>query len=115
MPVGVGLRAFAGLVEASDVLGVERPAKRAEVLAQLRFGARADDERRHARPRQQPVERDLRYRLAGFLRDFVEHIDDTKKTLIIDPFLFILWAIPFSFRILPISKSNCSVVLFILL
>ncbi len=55
-----------------------------DVLPQLFLVSRADDQRRHGRPLQQPVQRDLWDRLPGLARDLVEHVDDGVEIFICD-------------------------------
>src|SRR5262249_36040770 len=65
VPVGIGGGDGAGGVEAGDLLGRQVPPDRPEVLPQLLLVAGADDDRRDAGLLEQPVECDLRDRLAG--------------------------------------------------
>ena len=64
--------------------GGQVPADGAEVLPQLLLVARADDDGRDRGPLQQPVERDLRHRLAGLRGDLVERVDDPVEVLVGD-------------------------------
>ena len=78
MPVRIRL----GVALAASSFSICRrqlPADGAQVLAQLLFVARADDHARDRRPLEQPVERDLRHRLAGLLGDRVEGVDDRDR------------------------------------
>src|SRR3984885_5622383 len=69
-------------VELRDLPGRQLPADGADVLAQLLFVARANDETGHGRTAQQPVERDLRRRLAGLLGDAIERVDDIEQAIL---------------------------------
>src|ERR1700736_5813541 len=60
VPIGIGERLAARLVERRDLFVGQGPAGRAEVLPQLLFVAGADDDGRDGRAPEQPVERDLR-------------------------------------------------------
>lgn len=76
MPVRIRRARGAGFIEHFDLLRRQIPADRAEVLPQLFLVSRADQHRCNRRPLQQPVQRDLRHRLAGFLGDSIERIDN---------------------------------------
>src|ERR1041385_4073924 len=82
MPVRIRHLNGAGVVEPSDLFRGERPAERAEVLAKLFFVARADDDRGDRRFAREPVQRNLRNRLAGLLRDGVERVDDAVQEIV---------------------------------
>ncbi len=82
VPIGIGQRHLARGVELCDLVLGQGPADRAEIFAQLRLVARADDQRRDRGALQQPVERDLRDALAGLLRDLVDGIDDAIDVLV---------------------------------
>jgi hypothetical protein len=84
MPIRVCERHHARVVEPADLIARERPADGAEIVRELRFVARTDDDVRDRGPREQPVERDLRDRLAGFGRDVIERIDDAIEILLGD-------------------------------
>src|SRR5207244_12793440 len=60
------------------------PAQGAEVVLQLLLVARADQHACDGGALQQPIERDLRQRLAGFLGDLVHRIDHAVEPLLID-------------------------------
>ena len=60
------------------------PEGTAEIVAQLRLVARADDDRRHGRPPQQPVDGDLRHGLARLPRHRLQRIDDAVEMLVLD-------------------------------
>ncbi len=64
MPVRVGGRDLAGLVERRDLLGSEIPANCAEIVFELLLVASANDDACHRGTLQQPVQGDLRDRLA---------------------------------------------------
>ena len=64
--VGIWSRYGACFIQLRHLFGRQVPANRPEVLAELFLVARADDDRRDGRPLQEPIERDLRDRLAGF-------------------------------------------------
>jgi len=59
VPVGIGRRRYARLVQPAHLVGGQGPADRAEVFTQLRLNSRADDHAGDRRTLQQPVERDL--------------------------------------------------------
>ena len=84
MPVRIRPRRRACSVERGDLLGRQRPPDRAEILSQLFFVARADDHRRHRRPLQHPVQRDLRNGLARLPGDLVQRIDDAVEKFVRD-------------------------------
>src|SRR5216117_2797962 len=70
------------LVETRDLVGVEGPAGRAEIVVELIEVARPDDRCGHAGTAEQPVKRDLGVALAGRLDDRVERIDDGPGPLV---------------------------------
>src|SRR6185503_9799124 len=82
MPVWIGLGRLARGIERGDLLAGQRPSDGAEVLAQLRLVARADDDRGDRRALQQPVQRNLRHGLPGLLRDVIEGIDDSIQQVV---------------------------------
>src|SRR6202000_304944 len=71
-------------VELRDLFRGQRPADRAEVLPQLLFIARADDDRRDRWPVQQPVQRNLRNRLARLLSHSIQSIYYLVQILILN-------------------------------
>ncbi len=62
--------------------GVEVPANGTEILPELILVSRADDERGDRRPLKQPVQGDLRNRLAGLGGQRIEHIDDGEEIVV---------------------------------
>src|SRR5579863_7390709 len=82
VPIRISGRHRARRIELRDLLGRQVPADRAEILAQLLFIARADQHRRDRGPLQQPVERDLRHRLAGLLRHFFDRIENAEQVVV---------------------------------
>ena len=76
MPVWIDRATLADRVELRDVRRVELPAEDAEVLAQLRFIARADDDARDRRSMHRPVQRDLRHGPTRLQRHLLECIDE---------------------------------------
>jgi hypothetical protein len=84
VPVRVnGLRG-AGSVEFGDLFHREAPSDRAKILAELLFVARTHDDVYHGRALQEPVQGNLRNGLAGFLRDFLDGIDDFVEMFVFD-------------------------------
>src|SRR5580693_7780366 len=75
MPVGVDGGDFAGLVELRDLLSCEVPARSGQVLTELLFVARANNDRRHGWALQKPVQCDLGEGLARLLRNCIERVD----------------------------------------
>src|SRR5688572_1742547 len=65
VPVRVWQRHLAGGVEPRHLIARQVPADGAQVLPQLFFVARADDERGNRGPLEQPVRRALRHGLGG--------------------------------------------------
>ena len=84
MPVRIRRRTLASVVEFFDLFGGELPTGRAEILSQLFFIPRADDDRRDRRTTQDPIERDLRDSLARFFCDRIECIDDVGEIFVIN-------------------------------
>src|SRR5690606_20664131 len=84
VPVRIGRRALAGRIQLGDLFRCERPAERAEVLAQLFLVACADHDVGNRRTREQPVQRDLRDGLAGLLGDLIQRIDDREQVFVLD-------------------------------
>src|ERR1700737_5397593 len=82
-PVGIGRRYRARLLQQSHVLGRERPADGAQVLAQLRFVALAEDDRGDGRALEQPVDGDLRHRPSRFFRHLVESVDHAEEAFVV--------------------------------
>src|ERR1700733_7808850 len=83
MQVPVGQLGVARRVELRHLFGGQFPADGADVLEQLLFVARADDDVGDGRATQQPVESDLRNRLAGLLGDAIERVDDIEQALLV--------------------------------
>ncbi len=84
MPVGIGRRPAAGIIEQGDVLGIERPAHRAEILSKLLLVACADNDVGDGRAGEQPCERDLADGLPCVGRDLVERVDDMEQVILVD-------------------------------
>ena len=82
MPVRVGGGQFAGGIELRHLFAGEIPADGAEVLPELLFVARADNDTSHGGTLQEPVQRDLRHGLARFRRHFVDCIDHFEKIFV---------------------------------
>src|ERR1700677_4882074 len=82
VPDRIGRLDVARRVELRPLLGGQFPADGADVFEQLRFVTRADDDVGDGRTAQQPVERDLRNRLAGFLGDAIERVDDIEQAFL---------------------------------
>src|SRR3984885_6391952 len=83
MPDRIGRLDVARRVELRHLFGGQFPADGADVLEQLLFVARADDDVGDGRATQQPVESDLRNRLAGLLGDAIERVDDIEQALLV--------------------------------
>src|SRR5437868_6369290 len=62
VPVRIDGRSRAGLVETGNLLRGKIPSVGAQIVAQLFFVARSDDDRRNRGPLEEPVQRDLRDR-----------------------------------------------------
>ncbi len=82
MPIRINRRCFAGSIEFGDLFRREFPTDGTKVGAKLIFIARTDDQRGNRRALQQPVERDLRNGLAGFLGDLVNRIHHRVEILV---------------------------------
>src|ERR1035441_6315138 len=82
MPVGIHRRRFAGLIELRYLFYGQIPADRAEILPELIFVARTDDDTGNGGALQQPIQRDLRHRFAGFRRQRIECINHFEKMLL---------------------------------
>ena len=77
MPIGIGQRAvWLTASNRADLIGREMPAHGSQVLPQLLLVACADDHGRHGRPREHPIDRDLRHGLARLGGNLVECVDD---------------------------------------
>ena len=76
MPVRIDRLLLAGAVERRDMRRRERPAFRAQVLAQLLFVPGADDDGGNGGPLQEPVQCDLGNALFSFFSRLIEGIDD---------------------------------------
>src|SRR5260221_2257920 len=63
-------------IKLANLIRSQIPADRTEIFAQLNFVARTDQDGRDGRSLQEPIQCDLRYRLASLLRGFVERVDD---------------------------------------
>src|SRR6204780_213449 len=83
VPDRIGRLDVARRVELRHLLGGQFPADGADVLEQLRFVTRADDDVGDGRTAQQPIERDLRDRLASLLGEGGERVDDIEQALLI--------------------------------
>src|ERR1035438_3712560 len=76
VPVRINGRCPAHRVQPGNLLRGEVPPGCAQILSQLCLIASANDHRRDGGPLQQPVERDLRYRLAGLSRHLIQRVHD---------------------------------------
>src|SRR6202042_1554131 len=74
---------LARCVKLRHLFGRQFPADGADVFEQLRFVTRADNNVSDGRAAQEPVERDLRNRLAGLLGDSIERVDDIEQALLV--------------------------------
>src|ERR1700689_1538331 len=83
VPARIGRPDVARRVDLRHLLGGQFPADGADVLEQLRFVTRADDDVGDGRTAQQPIERDLRDRLASLLGEGGERVDDIEQALLI--------------------------------
>src|ERR1700689_1557777 len=83
VPDRIGRLDVARRVELRHLLGGQFPADGADVLEQLRFVTRADDDVGDGRTAQQPIEPDLRNRLAGLLGEGDERVDDGEQALLL--------------------------------
>src|SRR5918998_3150817 len=84
MPVRVDRRRRADVVQSPHLLFAHLPTGRRQVVPKLLFGARADDNRRHPRLAQDPVQRrlgDSGVVLSGYL---VENLDYVVAPLLVD-------------------------------
>ena len=82
VPVWIRRYDGAGGVQSGNLIGCEIPSGGRKILPQLFFCTRTDDDVRDGGTLQQPVQRDLRNRLSGFLGYFIESIDDFEKILV---------------------------------
>ena len=82
VPIRIRKLGRAGGIEFCDLLGCQIPADCAEVGAELLLVPRANDEGRDRRAMQEPIECNLRNRLAGFFGDFVNGVDDFVEVFI---------------------------------
>ena len=82
MPVGINRRHFAGAVQLSDVIRREIPSRRVQILPQLLFIARANDDGCHGRPLQQPVERHLWHALSARFRNLIQRVDNVLQMFV---------------------------------
>src|SRR5947208_2509583 len=82
VPIRIGQRDLAGGIQLADLFGSEIPARGTQILPELLFVASADNDRSDGRALQEPVERYLRNRFAGFVGDFVECIHHAEDVLI---------------------------------
>src|ERR1700677_3885635 len=83
VPDRIGRLDVARRVELRHLLGRQSPADGADVLQQLPFVTRADDDVGNGRAAQQPVERDLRNRLASLLGEGIKRIDNGEQALLV--------------------------------
>ena len=75
VPVGIAGRDVACGVEFGALFRGEVPAEGTEIVAQLLFGASADDDVSDRWALQEPVQGDLRNGLSGFFGDSIESVD----------------------------------------
>jgi len=66
MPIGIGNHGRAGFIQSLDLLGAQRKAGSSQVVTQLVFIASSNDYAGDSGFAQQPVQRNLRNRLASF-------------------------------------------------
>ena len=83
VPDRIGGLDVARRVELRHLLGRQFPADGADVLEQLLFVARADDDVGDRRTTQQPIERDLRNGFARLLGESVKRVDDGEQALLV--------------------------------
>src|ERR1700678_4543073 len=83
VPDRIGRLDVARRIELRHLLGRQLPAHGADVLPQLPFVTRADDDVGDGRAAQQPVERDLRNRLASLLGKGVKRIDNGEQAFFV--------------------------------
>src|ERR1700722_7497856 len=83
VPDGISRLDLARGVELRHLFGRQFPADGADVLEQLLFVTRADDDVGDGRTAQEPVERDLRNCLAGLLGDSIKRLDDIEQALLV--------------------------------
>src|SRR5450631_2053545 len=83
MPDRIGGLDVARRVELRYLLGRQFAADGADVFEQLLFVTRADNDVGDGRAAQEPVERDLRNRLAGLLGEAIERVDDGEQALLV--------------------------------
>src|SRR5580765_5932935 len=76
MPVGIDRLRHAHVVQALHLLCRELELDAAQVFLQLCGIACADHQRRHRRPVQYPIQRDLRNASAELISDLTQHVDD---------------------------------------
>ena len=81
VPVGINPLHFTGLVEFGDLFWSQIPSLCRKVLAQLFLVTCADDNGRHSRALEEPVECDLRNCFSGLFGDFIESVDHVVKML----------------------------------
>ena len=84
VPIRIGLRQRADLVQARDFLRMEMPGRGREVVAELLCVAGAQDDRVDARLVHDPIERDLCRRDTALLANFEKHVHDPIDALEID-------------------------------
>src|SRR5260221_512810 len=82
VPVRISQRRGAGGIEFRNLRRRQVPAERTELLAQLLFVSRTDDDRGDRRALQQPVQRNLRHGLSGFPGHLVQCIADIEDMLV---------------------------------
>src|SRR5580658_1291544 len=82
VPVGINRLQIACFVEGSNLIRGQIPSYGIEVLPQLLFIARADDDRRDRRPLQQPIERNLGDGPTNFGGHLVEGVNDRIKIFV---------------------------------
>src|ERR1700722_7479260 len=83
VPDRIGRLHVARGVKLRHLLRRQLPTHGADVLEQLLFVARADDDVGDGRTAQQPIERDLRNGLASLLGQSVKRIDDGEQALLL--------------------------------
>src|SRR6202042_516951 len=83
VPDRIGRLDVARRVKLRHLLGRQFPADGADVLEQLLFVPRADDNVGDSRAPQEPVERNLWNCLAGLLGDAIERVDNIEQALLV--------------------------------
>ncbi len=79
VPIRIGRDDPAGLIQALNLIGRQRPANGSEIFRQLRFVARADDEARDRGTLKEPIERDLSHRFPCLAGDLIDRLDDGEE------------------------------------